>query len=405
MPPHASIPPSGLNSTRPTQRPTRTQTSNKAPVSADKPSSVDQINADGVQDQFVEGQADKSYQAGGKPSQVLSAGVSQVNTPLKTTTIKVHGEDITVRFDPSKASEKDIKLAQEALSKYPKKWVKSIMSRADSNGESRFELRLVGRDRMARSDRHAEGVYDKSKNTLTLNMDAFSDFVRDKSKFVKDVQGYTRDEFFQRTVVHEFAHHIDDVGSKPQGALDGRATDNGEFGKIVTSRPRNRPLRQSVSPYDHRTGNKPNETFAETVTTMVLEGEKGRRRLLANPHTQELTQRAIEYLDNGGDPRALQLKSGPELSQKRQAALGQLQNLEKRIIAKMGSASPQKKAELQSAMAEVRGMQSELGKHSSVQSLDDRDRLQGLLGLEMANTTLNKEIDFNTIVGWVNGML
>ncbi len=219
-----------------------------------------------------------------------------------------------MRYDAKRSKPDDIKKVEAALRKYPKAWIDSAMKRAQKNGETAPKIVIAGQDQLP--PKTAEAKYSPGKNTIYLNLDYFNKM--SSFKFLKGMPK-SRDAWMKRSVVHEFAHFLDDVGVKDRG-LTKTATDVGPkrfepgvFEKRVRARNRSHDPKHYVSSYDQKrnqgkdTGRfaHDEETFAEVVTQWVNGDQTQRDRLLKNPTLGPMTRQVVDYLESGMDPEAL----------------------------------------------------------------------------------------------------
>ena len=248
---------------------------------------------------------------------------------LRSTTIRVHGTDLSVEYDPAWASKSDVKTVEEALNRYPPGWIRNSIAAGEKNGEAKPTIRMVGRNGMGvpQPSKAPEGRYDPNDNVVYLNMSTFND--PQKRAYLKDArdQPFTGSTWLARTAVHEFAHYVDDAGTKDgrksrqmasfigpvkqlaPGLPKHRDPGHGRFrrgvierNKVVTHGP------DYISEYDRRANqgrgvfmSREQETFAEIVTEAVMGGAERRQRMLDNPYQRPMAEAVFAYLDTDLD--------------------------------------------------------------------------------------------------------
>ncbi len=247
------------------------------------------------------------------------------------TTIFVHGIEMQVEYDPAWASKSDVAAVERGLNRYPPRWIRGAVAEGKKRGEDAPRIRMVSDDGMGVNN-PPEGRYTPEDNVIYLNMEKFND--PQQRSFLKDAEGthFSGQAWLERTAIHEFAHYLDDAGTKDtRQGFDEMATFVGPWKQRGPGLPPYRDMAPGkfrrgvidrnatqqtpgayVTEYDRRTNQgrsamstSEHETFAEIVTVSVLGGPDKREELLANPELKGLAEAVYQYLDRGADPDQL----------------------------------------------------------------------------------------------------
>lgn len=218
------------------------------------------------------------------------------------TSIEVHGHSLAVEYDAELARSGDIAELAKALSRFPRTWMNGTFAAARRSGDEPLLLRLVAERDMPpeTQGQGLAGAYLPESNVLAVNMSVVEWSLSDpegKGGLEGDMCGeiLRGPVLLHWVAVREFAHFIHDVGRR-DSELHGF-----ESGRVSEAQMPVTPLRSDCGYFGLRRS-RPQETFSEIVTQLVMRGEEAKRAMCEHPRLRPRALPIMGYLDSGLDP-------------------------------------------------------------------------------------------------------